>query len=112
MTAKYLLNIATRNWLADLFGIDDLPLHGDYVLIVHHSMGFKACERIAALPARKVLVYHNITPSEFLGDFPEIFRMRNSAAGSCRCFDHMWRPLSPTANSMRWSCVQMATMHP
>jgi FkbM family methyltransferase len=55
-----------------LFEIDDLPLHGDYVLIVHHSMGYDACERVAALPARKVLMYHNITPSAFLGDFPEL----------------------------------------
>ena len=55
-----------------LFDMEDLPLHGDYVLIVHHSMGYNACERIATLPARKILVYHNITPPEFLGDFPEL----------------------------------------
>jgi glycosyltransferase involved in cell wall biosynthesis len=54
-----------------LFEIDDLPEHGDYILIVHHSMGYDVCERIASLPARKVLMYHNITPPEFLGDFPE-----------------------------------------
>jgi FkbM family methyltransferase len=57
--------------LADrLFEIDDLPRHPDYVLIVHHSMGYDACERIAALPARKILMYHNITPPEFLTDSP------------------------------------------
>jgi FkbM family methyltransferase len=57
--------------LADrLFQMNDLPLHGDYVLIVHHSMGYDACEQIATLPARKVLMYHNITPPEFLGDSP------------------------------------------
>jgi FkbM family methyltransferase len=58
--------------LADrLFEIGDLPAHGDYVLIVHHSMGFDACEHINSLPANKILMYHNITPSQFLGDFPE-----------------------------------------
>jgi FkbM family methyltransferase len=58
--------------LADrLFEIDDLPEHDDYILIVHHSMGYDACERIISLPARKILMYHNITPPEFLSDFPE-----------------------------------------
>ena len=53
--------------LADrLFEIGDLPQHGDYVLIVHHSLGYDACGQIIALPARKILMYHNITPSEFL----------------------------------------------
>ena len=54
-----------------LFTIDDLPEHGDYVLIVHHAMGYDSCDRIAFLPARKILIYHNITPPEFLSDFPE-----------------------------------------
>ncbi|GGF13595.1 hypothetical protein GCM10011611_19160 [Aliidongia dinghuensis] len=55
--------------LADrLLEIDDLPQHADYALIVHHSMGYDAFGRILALPVRKVLMYHNITPSEFLDD--------------------------------------------
>ncbi len=57
--------------LADrLFTIDDLPEHSDYVLIVRHSMGHDACARILALPAPKILLYHNITPPEFLEDAP------------------------------------------
>jgi len=57
--------------LADrLLEIDDLPRHADYVLIVHHSMGYDACEQILALPARKILMYHNITPPELLADTP------------------------------------------
>jgi FkbM family methyltransferase len=54
----------------ELLEIGDLPSHGDYVLIVHHSMGHDALARIIALPARKVLMYHNITPPEFLQDAP------------------------------------------
>ncbi|MBR0666561.1 FkbM family methyltransferase [Roseomonas hellenica] len=54
----------------DLLEIGDLPQHDDYVLIVHHSMGYDALDRILALPARKILMYHNITPPEFLSDFP------------------------------------------
>lgn len=54
----------------ELLEIGDLPQHDDYVLIVHHSMGYDALDRILALPARKILIYHNITPPEFLSDFP------------------------------------------
>ena len=46
--------------------LDELPLRDDHVLIVHHSMGFEAFDRIAGLPAPKVLMFHNITPPEFL----------------------------------------------
>ncbi|MBV9812942.1 MAG: FkbM family methyltransferase, partial [Acetobacteraceae bacterium] len=45
-----------------------LPRTDDYVLILRHSMGYDAFQQIAALPAPKVLIYHNITPPEFLGD--------------------------------------------
>ena len=46
--------------------IEELPSHDRYVLIVRHSMGFDAFDRITALRASKVLLYHNITPPEFL----------------------------------------------
>ena len=46
--------------------LDEMPLHADYVLILHHSMGYDAFARVVALPATKVLSYHNITPPEFL----------------------------------------------
>jgi glycosyltransferase involved in cell wall biosynthesis len=36
------------------------------LLIVHHSLGFDALEPVLALPDRKVLKYHNITPPELL----------------------------------------------
>jgi FkbM family methyltransferase len=61
----------------ELFEMEDLPLHGNYVLIVHHSMGYDACEYIAALSARKILIYHNITPPEFLNDIPEAIPYAN-----------------------------------
>ncbi len=54
----------------ELLEIGDLPEHGDYVLIVHHSMGYDTLDRILALPARKVLVYHNITPPNLLEGSP------------------------------------------
>ena len=52
----------------DLLMVDDLPRHAGYVLLVRHSMGHSCFERLAALPAPKVLLYHNITPPEHLGD--------------------------------------------
>ena len=36
------------------------------LLIVHHSMGFDCLEQVLALPDRKILKYHNITPAEYL----------------------------------------------
>jgi FkbM family methyltransferase len=56
--------------LQELLHIDDLPLHGDYVLIVRHSAGYDPFDRIMDLPAPKVLIYHNITPPELLADNP------------------------------------------
>ena len=37
----------------------------DDVLIVHFSMGHEVIDQLAKVPARRVLVYHNITPPEF-----------------------------------------------
>ena len=56
----------------DIRMMDCLPRHADYVLLVHHSMGFPSFDRILALPAAKVLIYHNITPAQFLADIPRI----------------------------------------
>lgn len=53
-----------------LFVVDDLPEHDDYVLLVHHSMGHGALDFILSLDAPKVLIYHNVTPPEFLDDAP------------------------------------------
>ena len=50
--------------------MDDLPQRGDQMLIVHHSMGYDGADRILRVPAGKVLVYHSITPKEFLRDAP------------------------------------------
>jgi FkbM family methyltransferase len=54
----------------ELRPLDELPPHADYVLIARHSMGFDAFDRIAALPAPKILIYHNITPPELLAEMP------------------------------------------
>ncbi len=53
---------------------DELPVHGGYVLLFHHSMGFDGYERVAELPAPKILIYHNITPVEFFDGKPDIQR--------------------------------------
>lgn len=46
----------------------ELPPHDGYVLLVRHSMGQGVMDRLLALPAPKVLLYHNITPPKHLGD--------------------------------------------
>ena len=53
-----------------LFVVEDLPEHDDYVLLVHHSMGHGVLDFILSLAAPKVLIYHNVTPPEFLDDAP------------------------------------------
>ncbi len=80
--------------LADeLLLLDDIPTHDEYVLIVRHSMGFDAFERVAALAASKVLIYHNITPPALLAAQPDWARYaelgREQLAG--------WRPLVAAA---------------
>lgn len=49
-----------------------LPQDGRYALIVRHSLGYDALAQILALPVPKVLLYHNITPSEILDDTPHL----------------------------------------
>ncbi|SEE95443.1 methyltransferase, FkbM family [Rhizobiales bacterium GAS191] len=59
--------------LADrLLEIGDLPYGDDYALIVRHSTGYDAFPAIMSLPAPKILIYHNITPPEFLEDAPAL----------------------------------------
>lgn len=38
------------------------------ILIIHHSMGFDLFEKIIALPDKKVIIYHNITPEKYFSD--------------------------------------------
>jgi glycosyltransferase involved in cell wall biosynthesis len=78
-----------------LFLVDDLPDHSDYVLIVHHSMGHGALGFILSLDARKILMYHNVTPPEFLGDAP--WMIPYSELGRRQLAEmrpHMWAALA------------------
>ncbi len=50
--------------------LDELPPHDEYVLIVRHSMGHDSFDQILALPAPKILIYHNITPPDLLNRHP------------------------------------------
>ncbi len=54
----------------DIRLLDDLPIGDEYVLIVHHSMGHDAFDRVASLACPKILFYHNITPPDLLEDVP------------------------------------------
>ena len=38
------------------------------ILLIHHSMGFDGFEKIIALPDKKAIIYHNITPEAFFDD--------------------------------------------
>lgn len=52
----------------DIYDLGALPRHPGVLLLVHHSMGYDAWPAIVALPASKILIYHNITPPELLTD--------------------------------------------
>ncbi len=58
----------------ELRPIDELPTHAGYVLLLHHSMGYDAMDRVTASAAPKVLIYHNITPPELLSTTPTLQR--------------------------------------
>src|SRR5437867_2177789 len=61
----------TRSW-------DDLELitRRDGLLLVHHSIGTDTVPKVLASPARKAIVYHNITPGHYfagLNDYLKTF---------------------------------------
>ena len=72
--------------------LGDLPAHDGYVLMVHHSLGYQGAPIIAALPAPKLLVYHNITPPSLLGD-PSLQRLAEIGREQLL----FWRPLVTAA---------------
>jgi glycosyltransferase involved in cell wall biosynthesis len=45
--------------------LNDYKGDGEALLIIHHSMGFDAFDKVVGLPDRKILRYHNITPFHF-----------------------------------------------
>jgi len=69
-TAVYASNIADNIPKNMQRRIEKLPkLNRGDVLIYHQSIGTHIAERIAALPCRKILVYHNVTPSRFFSGY-------------------------------------------
>ena len=59
--------------------VEAMPRHDRYALLAHHSMGYAGFEHIISTEARKVLVYHNITPPGFLSHAPRL--QQNAALG-------------------------------
>ena len=58
----------------ELLPFEAMPRHDGYVLILRHSMGYDRFEEVLALPAPKVLLYHNITPTALLARHPYLAR--------------------------------------
>jgi glycosyltransferase involved in cell wall biosynthesis len=48
--------------------LSQLQLPDDDLLLVHHSLGYTKCEWLNQVKAAKILIYHNITPPEYLPD--------------------------------------------
>jgi glycosyltransferase involved in cell wall biosynthesis len=85
-TADWRVEDLARNYL-DLTDVSS----PDNLLIHHFSLGSRASRLTYALPDRMLLVYHNITPPEFVADgFPQLARLcymgrRELAAFAPRC---------------------------
>ena len=58
----------------EVMHMSQLQLAEDDILLVHHSLGYENSDWLKDVKARKVLVYHNITPARFLPDngLPEL----------------------------------------
>ncbi|MBE7210452.1 MAG: FkbM family methyltransferase [Gluconacetobacter diazotrophicus] len=63
-----------------------IPRHDRYVLIVRHSMGYDRFDQVLELPARKILLYHNITPPEFLHRHPVLEHYARLGRDQLRAF--------------------------
>ena len=53
---------------ADVRDIRDYAAAADDVLLVHHSIGHTAFERVLTVPSQLITVFHNITPERFFDD--------------------------------------------
>lgn len=53
--------------------VPDLLRHPDDVFLLHHSIGCEEAVRLfEALPCRKIVKYHNVTPPHFFADINEV----------------------------------------
>jgi glycosyltransferase involved in cell wall biosynthesis len=52
----------------EVFPLEQLMLTDTDVLFVHHSLGYANSAWLEGVKAQKILIYHNITPPEFLPD--------------------------------------------
>jgi glycosyltransferase involved in cell wall biosynthesis len=72
--AGYKSNIFAEHIVPELatrvFDVKNYEGNPDNILLIHHSFGFDCFEKIISLPDRKILIYHNITPTEFFSDNP------------------------------------------
>src|SRR5207247_9822347 len=55
---------------------DDLELikRRDGLLLVHHSIGTDTVPKVLASPARKAIVYHNITPGHYFAGLDDYLK--------------------------------------
>ncbi|MFA5234807.1 MAG: glycosyltransferase [Sulfurimonas sp.] len=57
--------------------IDNYSPNKDHFLLYHHSIGHEHHEKILSFIDKKILVYHNITPSHFFSSFPHLVEACN-----------------------------------
>nr|WP_315475645.1 glycosyltransferase [uncultured Undibacterium sp.] len=72
----------------DVRHVTQLALEPDYVLLVHHSLGYENHFWLDALDVTKIMVYHNITPEQYL---PEAGPLRRLSVFGRQQLGH-WAP--------------------
>lgn len=57
-----------KHFTGKIKDVKDLSCSSDDILIIHHSMGINCFDKIVSFPCKKILIYHNITPTVFFDD--------------------------------------------
>ncbi len=81
------------------------PAPGDW-LLYHHSIGHRDHDRLMTLPCRRVMVYHNITPSHFFASTPHLARAcdwgREQLSSAAQFFDAAYADSEYNARELRY----------
>jgi len=91
---------------AECHGLGDYRQKPSDVVIYHYSIASPATEAFLSSPARKVLVYHNITPAEFYAPFDDaitdqLVRAREGLRTTALKADAVWAVSNFNAAELR-----------
>ena len=102
---------------AECHAIEDYRQKASDVVIYHYSIASAATETFLASPARKVLIYHNITPAEFYTPFDaaiaeQLDRARAGLKETARKADAVWAVSEFNAAELRGAGIDQVRVFP